>query len=83
MLRGDDQVSYSLHGGLCMGLGEVIEQRLTAPPHARCMDLIAMYGGRLVPFLLVHFFLGLLLKLYLGFEGLGGGWARRLSRWGV
>lgn len=55
LLRSDGHVSYSLHVGLSMGMGEIIGQRLTAPPHSHCMELNERYGGSLVPFLLVLF----------------------------
>lgn len=82
LLRGDHQVSEHLHGGLFPRRGEVIGQRLTAPPQARCMDLIAGDGTSLVAFILVQFFLAFL-SLCSGCEGQGGGWAERLAKWGV
>lgn len=79
LLRGDHQVSHSLHGSFCMKLSEAAGDRLAAPPHHCCMDFSVGHGGALLPFLLVHFSLSLLLNLYLG----DGGWGRGLSRWGI
>lgn len=63
-----------------MGLGEAI-QRLTAPPHACCMDLNTRRGCMQIPFLNVLFSPRLLLNLYLGFQGRGRGGDGGICRW--